>query len=160
MESINDTINEWITRHALRIELTLGWSVMVGFYLLSAIKGITLGVIIWQNDRTNVGRWLKHQKLAETVMFFCLGSLYALVLAMYYLEDQITFDLWERFGIILAIAVSIMLAGYTGVMFVISLRKERWGMPERNARQDQREIEQNLREVNQNERDINRGMTR
>jgi ABC-type sulfate transport system permease subunit len=122
-------LTNWVDRHDTALDLTLLWILVVGFAMLAVVKAATWWVIRYQHDVTKVGKSLKYQKLAETVMFSVLSVIYGIALFIYYTEDGTVFGTWQRFGLRLILAAGIIGAVVAGIQFVRAMQDERWGKP-------------------------------
>ena len=124
-----DACGDWLARHEEKADLWTVWVLVIGFVVLALVKIVTWHIIAKQHDRTDVGRSLKRQKLAEFVMHTCLAMLYGASLVIYYSEGGVVLGVWQLMVIRLLLIGGMTVAAYAGLRFVRALQHERWGEP-------------------------------
>lgn len=121
-----DRWGQWLLAHERQTDLATIWVVVIGAAILAGVKVVSYLTIRTQRDRTDVGRALKRQKLAEAVAWGALSLIYSAVLWIAY-DASTPFGVWERMGLRVLLALGIIVAVVFGVVFIRALRAERWG---------------------------------
>lgn len=127
MTQVND-LTDWALRHERAVELGTVWVLVATFAVLAVVKVLTWAVIRRQRDRTDVGRALKAQKLAEAVLYTAMALVYAAALSIYYNVTAV--DIWWRYGLRIVAALAMIAATVYGIRFALALRAQDWGAPE------------------------------
>lgn len=147
-----DAFGDWLAANETQADLYTVWVLVIGFGILAAVKAVTWWTVRCQHDRTDVGRSLKRQKIAEAVMFACLTALYGASLIIYYSDGGVVLGVWQRMGIRLILVGGIIMASLAGIRFIRALRAESFGQPDREAAMDARDVEQGNRQDRQDAR--------
>jgi hypothetical protein len=129
-QRVIDAMSEWITENETPLDLAVLWLLVVGFAMLAVVKAVTWWVMHQQRDQTELGPRLRRQKIAETFLFLCLTILYGMGLVIYYTDGDVVLGLWQRMGIRLILAVCIIGAAVSGVLFIRALQRQAWGQSE------------------------------
>jgi hypothetical protein len=119
----------WLLAHIATLELVAVWSFAVMFTIWAIGKLLSWLALRGSHDATAVGHTLKHHKAAEGVAMFAWALYWALVLWAYY--DRMSYSIWVRWAVIVAIILAMAGATIRGLYFVAALHREtRWGAGE------------------------------
>jgi hypothetical protein len=152
--SVWSSVESWVIKHDMTIDLTTIWALSVGFALLCIVNIITWWSLKRQHDQTGVGRSLRGKKLSEAILDLSVSTLYSATLFAFYMGHQ--FTPLDRLIVRLLLIIGILGAVFHGVRFINALRKENWGRPDyqvRTTEMNRRDARQNAREISQDNRD-------
>lgn len=121
MTELFRAVEGWVREHDVQTQITSLWVLCIGFQAWSWGKCYSWWQIVRQHDRTDVGRYMKWQLLAEFVMGQCMSAAYALTLIAHHAGHQ--FGVWERVFVRLFVMVGIVGAVLWGVRLVTALRR-------------------------------------
>ena len=124
-----DRFGDWLAVNEEQSDLWSVWLIVISLLVLAMVKLVTWWTIRNQRDRTDAGRALKGQKMAETWMFVAFAILYSLSLWVYY-TGTLPVNLWGRMAIRAVVAGGSVVSAVQGIRFVLALREQHFGLPD------------------------------